>query len=101
VYKQRLSEAGMPIYNVEKHDVGATVPSNATNSTCGSCYGSEDAEFKCCNTCDDVGGRGQAQRPACLPLPMQRQAAAWLPPRKLHEGLLRRVHPDQVPLPWC
>ncbi len=61
MYKQRLSTAGLPIYNVEKHDVGAVLAPNSTNATCGSCYGSEDADVKCCNTCDDVGGgRGYA-----------------------------------------
>ncbi|EFJ50127.1 hypothetical protein VOLCADRAFT_80399 [Volvox carteri f. nagariensis] len=62
VYKQRLSANGSPVKEVEKHNVEATkkvVPVNGTeNSTatpvCGSCYGAEDRQGDCCNTCDEV-----------------------------------------------
>ncbi|KAG2438865.1 hypothetical protein HYH02_010663 [Chlamydomonas schloesseri] len=75
VYKQRLSKNGTPLKEVEKHNVDATkkkAPAavNATlagheagaggeNGTalatgCGSCYGAEDKQGDCCNTCDEV-----------------------------------------------
>eukprot|EP00199_Chlamydomonas_sp_CCMP681_P001880 CAMPEP_0119106818 /NCGR_PEP_ID=MMETSP1180-20130426/6334_1 /TAXON_ID=3052 ORGANISM="Chlamydomonas cf sp, Strain CCMP681" /NCGR_SAMPLE_ID=MMETSP1180 /ASSEMBLY_ACC=CAM_ASM_000741 /LENGTH=357 /DNA_ID=CAMNT_0007092209 /DNA_START=168 /DNA_END=1241 /DNA_ORIENTATION=- len=55
VFKQRLTAAGHPIKEAEKHDIHstktATIPGNAT---CGACYGAEDASTPCCNTCDEV-----------------------------------------------
>jgi hypothetical protein len=36
---------------------------NATAAgACGSCYGAEDAEHPCCNSCSEVGRRGQGAR---------------------------------------
>ncbi len=66
VYKQRLSAAGTPLKEAEKHDVQATKKSNDTALAvpkCGSCYGAEAAEGQCCNTCEEVGVYlGGAQR---------------------------------------
>ncbi|PNH02779.1 Endoplasmic reticulum-Golgi intermediate compartment protein 3 [Tetrabaena socialis] len=76
VYKQRLAANGSPVKEVEKHNVDATktkmpagngtagvaagVAGDAANDTqvavsgCGSCYGAEDQQGDCCNTCDEV-----------------------------------------------
>lgn len=56
VYKQRLSVAGEPVYQAEKHDVTSTKKQvdPTSNVTCGTCYGAEDSEAPCCNTCDEV-----------------------------------------------
>lgn len=56
VYKQRLRPDGSPVKEAERHDVHATKTDikPATNVTCGPCYGAEDAETACCNTCDEV-----------------------------------------------
>ncbi|GIL75562.1 hypothetical protein Vretimale_15170 [Volvox reticuliferus] len=62
VYKQRLSANGSPVKEVEKHNVDATkkaAPVNGSENatavaTCGSCYGAEDKQGDCCNTCDEV-----------------------------------------------
>ena len=64
VYKQRLSGNGSPVKEAEKHNVDATkkkAPENVTTAenatavpTCGSCYGAEDKQGDCCNTCDEV-----------------------------------------------
>ncbi|KXZ47245.1 hypothetical protein GPECTOR_36g10 [Gonium pectorale] len=65
VYKQRLSANGSPVKAVEKHNVDATkkkvaaVNGTAADNTtaapaCGSCYGAEDKQGDCCNTCDEV-----------------------------------------------
>lgn len=54
--------------DAEKHDIHLTKKAkspgvngtDASNSTevaaCGSCYGAEDKEGDCCNTCEEVGG---------------------------------------------
>lgn len=61
VYKRRLDlETGMPIDEPEKHDVvkEETPMENKTQEVaeikCGSCYGAETEDRKCCNTCDEV-----------------------------------------------
>ncbi|GLC35510.1 hypothetical protein PLESTF_001383200 [Pleodorina starrii] len=61
VYKQRLSANGSPVKEAEKHNVDATkktppviTSENATAPVCGSCYGAEDKQGDCCNTCDEV-----------------------------------------------
>lgn len=55
VYKQRLSKEGANIKEAVRHEVESTkVVTVSDNATCLSCYGAEDLEFPCCNTCDDV-----------------------------------------------
>ena len=61
VYKRRLDlETGMPIDEPEKHEVVKEENVKAENSTeveevkCGSCYGAETEDKKCCNTCEEV-----------------------------------------------
>lgn len=59
VYKQRLSANGAPISQAERHVVEAPAvkaTNNSGNATaaCGTCYGADDPEHPCCNTCDDV-----------------------------------------------
>jgi hypothetical protein len=74
VYKRRLDLDGKPIEEEDpqkEHNLGVvakvvnqTTTTNENNDTavvaaaetvvCGSCYGSETAERKCCNTCNDV-----------------------------------------------
>ena len=69
VFKQRLDSAGRVLeeHDLERHDVGPTLKSHnesspsaaaAGNGTasppCGSCYGAEDENRKCCNTCAEV-----------------------------------------------
>ncbi len=56
MYKQRLSKTGGFIQEAVKHDVHATKKAVTVvgNKTCGSCYGAEDSEHACCNTCDEV-----------------------------------------------
>ena len=60
VFKRRLDLAtGQPIDEPEKHEVvkEETVKENSTElaeETCGSCYGAETEEKKCCNTCEEV-----------------------------------------------
>ena len=56
-----FSYAGHPIEDAQKEvNVGAiakVATNNGTssgNATCGSCYGAETEEKKCCNTCNDV-----------------------------------------------
>eukprot|EP00878_Enallax_costatus_P011895 GHUV01012419.1.p1 GENE.GHUV01012419.1~~GHUV01012419.1.p1 ORF type:complete len:384 (+),score=81.13 GHUV01012419.1:266-1417(+) len=55
IKKQRIGANGAPVSKVEQHDVKQTQrkESNVT-SGCGSCYGAENEQFKCCNTCEDV-----------------------------------------------
>ena len=61
VYKRRLDlETGMPIDEPEKHEVVKDEEVKSENSTeveevkCGSCYGAETEDRKCCNTCEEV-----------------------------------------------
>merc|ERR1711953_497307 len=58
IYKRRLDLQGHPIEDAQKEvNFGAIakVAVNDTNDTgCGSCYGAETEEKKCCNTCNDV-----------------------------------------------
>lgn len=60
VYKRRLDLNGKPIEDpVKEQHVGEKVKiMNKTETsevvTCGSCYGAESPEMKCCNSCDDV-----------------------------------------------
>lgn len=63
VFKQRLDTAGNVLeeHEPEKHDVGPTLKEhngssveNNTAPACGSCYGAEDENRKCCNTCSEV-----------------------------------------------
>ena len=61
IYKRRLDLNGHPIEEAQKEvtfGAIAKVSSNATNKegneTCGSCYGAETEDHKCCNTCNDV-----------------------------------------------
>ena len=71
MYKRRLTAEGNPIDEGEKHDVGPETQDHPLvskhgkdleNGTyCGSCYGSEDEEGDCCNTCDEV--RPQTEEP--------------------------------------
>jgi hypothetical protein len=66
VYKQRLSKTGAPLSAAERHDIDASQAAPLANGTaaltaggCGSCYGANDAEHPCCDTCD------QARPPGC------------------------------------
>ncbi|KAK9808956.1 hypothetical protein WJX72_006989 [[Myrmecia] bisecta] len=60
IYKRRLTSAGVPIDEGDKHKIGPEdnllVPkgANETEPECGSCYGAETAEVPCCNDCDAV-----------------------------------------------
>ncbi|CAD5112590.1 DgyrCDS1803 [Dimorphilus gyrociliatus] len=64
IYKERLDSSGAPLNSVpEKEEIGKTVETAETTTTpppildpnrCESCYGAESAQFKCCNTCDQV-----------------------------------------------
>ena len=62
IYKRRLDLEGKPIEDAQKeHNLGAVAKvvnntkTQASNETvCGSCYGAETEERKCCNTCNDV-----------------------------------------------
>ena len=60
IFKRRLDLKGNPISEAHKEVVGAIAKVSNTssqvgaNTTCGSCYGAETAEKKCCNTCDEV-----------------------------------------------
>lgn len=60
VYKRRLDLEGRPLEEPKKEQsVGeAAKIVNKTDTkeviTCGSCYGAETVERKCCNTCDEV-----------------------------------------------
>ena len=56
-----ISYAGHPIEDAQKEvNVGAIAKvatnngTSSSNATCGSCYGAETEEKKCCNTCNDV-----------------------------------------------
>jgi len=59
IYKRRLDlETGQPLNPPEKHEIGEK--EKIVNNTevgeikCGSCYGAETEDRKCCNTCDEV-----------------------------------------------
>ncbi|XP_068083319.1 endoplasmic reticulum-Golgi intermediate compartment protein 3 [Anabrus simplex] len=59
IYKRRLDLSGNPIEEPQKEDVGSVSEAlkketNQTEETCGSCYGAETEDMKCCNTCEDV-----------------------------------------------
>jgi hypothetical protein len=44
------------VSTTEVHNVHHTQKKqkDGQNITCGSCYGAESEQYKCCNTCDDV-----------------------------------------------
>ena len=60
IYKRRLDLNGNPIEEAQKEVTFGAIAkvSNSTNregnETCGSCYGAETPDKKCCNTCNDV-----------------------------------------------
>ena len=75
VFKRRLDKFGKQIGYHEKHEIGSTIKSTdellekpkpndpSDNRTthqklkevnCGSCYGAESDDIKCCNTCEEV-----------------------------------------------
>jgi len=61
VYKRRLDLSGKPIADPVKHEVGesesqanSTELEKAAEEKCGSCYGAETEDKKCCNTCQEV-----------------------------------------------
>lgn len=71
VFRQRLSSRGRKVQAAEMHEVG---PTNETlprhlhpedtkvklpDNYCGSCYGAEQKEGECCNSCEDVRVRYQ------------------------------------------
>lgn len=66
VFRQRLSSRGRKVHSAEQHDVGPrneTLPEHLKpdavklpENYCGSCYGAEENEGDCCNTCESVRG---------------------------------------------
>uniref|UniRef100_A0A061R484 Endoplasmic reticulum-golgi intermediate compartment protein 3-like n=1 Tax=Tetraselmis sp. GSL018 TaxID=582737 RepID=A0A061R484_9CHLO len=57
VYRRRLSAEGLPLDDGERHHVGPSEQVNASAADtpeCGSCYGANDKDDQCCNTCDEV-----------------------------------------------
>ena len=61
VYKRRLDLDGNPLQEAEREQQlgeAAKIVNDTSKSTevvtCGSCYGAENEELKCCNTCQDV-----------------------------------------------
>ena len=59
VFKRRLDlETGKPLQEPEKHEVGEVEKivnnTEAGEVKCGSCYGAETDDVKCCNTCESV-----------------------------------------------
>jgi hypothetical protein len=60
MYKQRLTLDGEPINeqpsmsNLARNEDPEGGASNDSKPTCGSCYGAETPEQKCCNTCEEV-----------------------------------------------
>lgn len=62
IFKQRLDSMGNVIFEAERHDVGpapkslndTSITSNSSEPKCGSCYGAEDENRKCCNTCSEL-----------------------------------------------
>jgi endoplasmic reticulum-Golgi intermediate compartment protein 3 len=65
VFRQRLSSRGRKVQSAEQHEVGPrneTIPEHLhpdsqtklPDNYCGSCYGAEETEGECCNTCDSV-----------------------------------------------
>lgn len=95
VYKRRLNLTGAPIDDPEKEEaLGNTLPSVTTQQSenmtekCGSCYGAETEETKCCNTCEDVQDayrlRGWAMRK--LSEIAQCQLEGWAQKMKLQEN---------------
>ncbi|KAI8469965.1 MAG: endoplasmic reticulum vesicle transporter-domain-containing protein [Monoraphidium minutum] len=102
VYKQRLSRTGQPLSQAERHIVAPTVGApNATAglagaagaaavdsagtaaAACDTCYGAEDAEHPCCNTCDEVRSAYQRKGWVMLKLADISQCA--------HDGYLEAV----------
>lgn len=70
VFRQRLSSRGRKIQAAQPHEVGPkneTVPEHLKpgsdvkipDNYCGSCYGAEEKEGDCCNTCESVRQRYQ------------------------------------------
>ena len=59
IFKRRLDlNTGKPIDEPEKHEIGEVEKvlnnTEAGELKCGSCYGAETEDRKCCNTCDEV-----------------------------------------------
>ncbi|GBF91637.1 hypothetical protein Rsub_03941 [Raphidocelis subcapitata] len=67
IMKQRLSASGAPVSDAERHSIGGggaapkqpAAAGGGGNGTvaaakCGTCYGAEDSEHPCCNTCAEV-----------------------------------------------
>mmetsp|Transcript_3523 Transcript_3523/g.10231 ORF Transcript_3523/g.10231 Transcript_3523/m.10231 type:complete len:389 (+) Transcript_3523:375-1541(+) len=57
ITKRRLSSSGVPLDDGEKHEMGPKTDNSTmhTNGTvCGDCYGAQEREGQCCNTCNDV-----------------------------------------------
>ena len=62
IFKQRLNKDGKPVDDEpEKHELGDpskqlidAVKTTLSPKRCESCYGAENADMKCCNTCEDV-----------------------------------------------
>ncbi len=89
VYKQRLSASGSPVREAERHDVKSTKKAEVKvvgNTTCGACYGAEDAENACCNTCDEVSFGGW-----------------WLPvgSSAVRLGVCASLGSHDLPATWC
>lgn len=88
MYKQRLSASGQTIKEAEKHDIHQTKTKVAANDTaaanattagtpgCGSCYGAEDKEGDCCNTCEEVRRAGAGALARCVCVDAGRQACS-------------------------
>jgi hypothetical protein len=73
IKKQRLGPGGAPVSTTEVHNVHQTQKKQKDdqNITCGSCYGAESEQYKCCNTCDDVSASCHLQQHTALPARQQ------------------------------
>jgi len=95
VYKQRLSPSGVPVSQAERHVLappstaplpgaaGANHTAATATAACGTCYGAEDADHPCCNTCDEVRAAYQRKGWVMLKLTDVTQCA--------HDGYLEAV----------
>lgn len=60
ISKRRLSAAGTPLDEPEKHTIGPQSKSkdlstmHANGTVCGDCYGAQNYVGQCCNSCDEV-----------------------------------------------
>jgi len=59
IFKKRLSSTGSPIIEsppIREDEINkkSAVANKDNTPECGSCWGAEDQNLKCCNTCDDV-----------------------------------------------